>query len=378
MRQDRRFQKKRWLDDDRKRMIPVIVIPAVVICLMVIIVLADHIKEAKAAAAARPSAAAETMQGQEPSDDQGLVSQENESSGGDNTDSGETPEGGETEPEAENPEETEAENTEPFATETFQKDSIPEILDLMKRYFNARVDADAETMNQLYGVGEVSVTALEEQKTRMRSNSKYINSIDNVVTYVAEGTEADSWVVYAVADIKFYSAKKAAPMIMWCYVTKDTEGNYRILGNELLSQEQQKLISEINHSEPVRRLASDVNGRLKEALNSDEELREIYGVLRDGSPVWKNGEEEEQVKILDGAEADESGAEAAGEGSGQEDAGSGEGSGQEVAGSGEGSGQEDAGSGEGSEQEAAGSGEGAADAGQSGEAGTGETAGAGQ
>ena len=145
-------------------------------------------------------------------------------------------------------------------------------------------------------------------------------------------------------------------MIMWCYVTKDTEGNYRILGNELLSQEQQKLISEINHSEPVRRLASDVNGRLKEALNSDEELREIYGVLRDGSPVWKNGEEEEQVKILDGAEADESGAEAAGEGSGQEDAGSGEGS----------------------EQEAAGSGEGAADAGQSGEAGTGETAGAGQ
>lgn len=308
MRQDRRFQRKRWLDDERKRMIPVIVIPAIVICLMVIIVFADHIKEAKAAAAVQPSDAVESMQGQEPSGEQ------DEALPGDDGSNHEEPaDDGETEPQTEEneetePEQTEPENTEPYVTETFQRDSSPEILDLMKRYFKARTEADAETMNQLYGVGEVSVTALEEQKTRMRSNAKYINSIDNVVTYVTDGAETDSWLVYAVADIKFYSAKKAAPMIMWCYVVKNAEGNYQILNNELLSPEQQKLVNNINHSESVRRLASDVNNRLKEALNSDDDLREIYGVLRDGSPVWKGEEDEEQVKILDEPEDSGTGA----------------------------------------------------------------------
>lgn len=335
MRQDRRFQKKKWLDDDRKRMIPVIVIPTIVICLMVIIVIADHMRDAKAAAAAQPSAAAETMQEQESLDGQ-TPSEESDVSGEDNADGEEAPEGGETESEAEAPEESE--ETEPFVTETFQRDSVPEILDLMKRYFQARVEADAETMNQIYGVGEVSVTALEAQKTRMRRNAKYIQSIENVTTYETDGTEADSWLVYAVADIRFYSVKNTAPMIMWCYVTKDADGNYLILNNEVLTQEQQNLINAINHSEPVRRLASDVNGRLKEALNSDDDLREIYGVLRDGSPVWNGEGEDEQVKILDepteeassevtvGVESDaaEAGADAAEENQGDDAEASGE------------------------------------------------------
>ncbi len=41
----------------------------------------------------------------------------------------------------------------------------------------------------------------------------------------------------------------------------------------------------------MRKLASSVNVKLKEALNSDEDLNSVYGVLRDGSPVYDNGEE---------------------------------------------------------------------------------------
>ena len=36
-------------------------------------------------------------------------------------------------------------------------------------------------------------------------------------------------------------------------------------------------------------------GKLKEALNSDEDLNSVYGVLRDGSPVYDNGDEPEVV-----------------------------------------------------------------------------------
>lgn len=105
-------------------------------------------------------------------------------------------------------------------------------------------------------------------------------------------------------------------MIMWCYVEKDSEGNYHIIKDENLSEEVLQLIDVSNHSEEVRKLASSVNVKLKEALNSDEDLNSVYGVLRDGSPVYDNGDEPEVV-IGDGetSENGEDGAAASSESS---------------------------------------------------------------
>ena len=147
-------------------------------------------------------------------------------------------------------------------------------------------------------------------------SAKYVQEFDNITTYVRDGATADSWLVYALADIKFHSVKTAAPMIMWCYVEKDSEGNYHIIKDENLSEEVLQLIDVSNHSEEVRKLASSVNVKLKEALNSDEDLNSVYGVLRDGSPVYDNGDEPEVV-IGDGetSESGEDGAAASSESS---------------------------------------------------------------
>lgn len=80
-------------------------------------------------------------------------------------------------------------------------------------------------------------------------------------------------------------------MIMWCYVEKDSDGNYHIINDADLSEEVLQFVDRSNHSEEVRKLASSVNVKLKEALSSDEDLNSVYGVLRDGSPVYDNGEE---------------------------------------------------------------------------------------
>ena len=40
----------------------------------------------------------------------------------------------------------------------------------MKKYFAARASADADTMNEIYGVSGLSFTELEHEKTRLRSN----------------------------------------------------------------------------------------------------------------------------------------------------------------------------------------------------------------
>lgn len=263
-------------DTEKKALLPVLIVPLVVIVLMIIIVLADHAKF-RAEESAAVTETVETAEPETMAEEPGAESGENE-----------------TDTEAETqPEETE--NEDPYATENLTHDSVPELLSLMKKYFTARAAGDAETMNEIYGVTGLSFTEMEAEKTRLRSNSKYVQDFENITTYVRDGVTADSWLVYALADIKFHSVKTSAPMIMWCYVEKDSEGNYHIINDADLSEETLQFIDRSNHSEEVRRLASSVNVKLKEALNSDEDLNSVYGVLRDGSPVYDNGNEPEVV-----------------------------------------------------------------------------------
>lgn len=264
-------------DEEKKALLPVLVIPLVVIVLMIVIVLADYGKKRTE----EPAAVTETAETEE---------QEPETMA-------ETGESAETETDAEAEAETEAseENGDPYATENLTHDSVPEVLSLMKKYFTARASGDADTMNEIYGVSGLSFTELEHEKTRLRSNSKYVQEFENITTYVRDGVTADSWLVYALADIKFHSVKTAAPMIMWCYVEKDSEGNFHIINDADLSENVLQFVETSNHSEEVRKLASSVNVKLKEALNSDEDLNSVYGVLRDGSPVYDDGQEPEVV-----------------------------------------------------------------------------------
>ena len=264
-------------DEEKKALLPVLVIPLVVIVLMIVIVLADYGKKRTE----EPAAVTETAETQE---------QEPETMA-------ETGESAETETDTAAEAETEAseENGDPYTTENLTHDSVPEVLSLMKKYFTARASGDADTMNEIYGVSGLSFTELEHEKTRLRSNSKYVQDFENITTYVRDGVTADSWLVYALADIKFHSVKTAAPMIMWCYVEKDSEGNFHIINDADLSENVLQFVETSNHSEEVRKLASSVNVKLKEALNSDEDLNSVYGVLRDGSPVYDDGQEPEVV-----------------------------------------------------------------------------------
>lgn len=264
-------------DAEKKALLPVLVIPLVVIVLMIVIVLADYRKKR----AEEPPAVTETAETEE---------QEPETMA-------ETGESAETETDTAAEAETEAseENGDPYTTENLTHDSVPEVLSLMKKYFTARASGDADTMNEIYGVSGLSFTELEHEKTRLRSNSKYVQEFENITTYVRDGVTADSWLVYALADIKFHSVKTAAPMIMWCYVEKDSEGNFHIINDTDLSENVLQFVETSNHSEEVRKLASSVNVKLKEALNSDEDLNSVYGVLRDGSPVYDDGQEPEVV-----------------------------------------------------------------------------------
>ncbi len=274
MRQDHRFQKKKGLTEDEKRIIPIIALPLIVVVLMAIIVIADRKEEP----GAEPTAAiAETMpqvkETAAPARAQGQ---------------GDGVEGADEDPAS-------------FETDTFQKDSMPELTAVMKQYFDARAMADAEKINELYGFTDVSSEELQAQKTRLLGNAKYISSFNDVTTYVMEGTGQDNWLVYTTVNIKFYGAKTNSPMIMWCFIEKNGEGQYRILDNSKLPSDMLEYVEAANRTKEVCRLSADVNARLREALDGDEDLAGIYGILHEGSKLWESARETEpEVVILDG------------------------------------------------------------------------------
>lgn len=295
MRQDHRFQRKGKINENQRRMLPVILIPLIVIVLMIVIVIADHSGEQDK----------ETKERQTPAETETMASGDEDSSGG-------------WQESAADPAATEPDSgQEEIQAELFLTEEMPGIQDLLVRYYKARAAADAETVNEIYGRTDVSASDLAAQKVRMGNNAKYISDISNVAVYVVQGAEAGSWLVYSTADIKFYTAKTPAPMIMWCYVKQDGEGNYRIVDNTALTSGELQFADQTNRSREVRALASGVNGQLREALASDEALREVYGVLHEGSPVWSDETEtKDAVVILDGAGQAENGesGDAAGEG----------------------------------------------------------------
>lgn len=307
MRQDHRFRRKGKFNEDQRRMLPVILIPLIVIVLMIVIVVADHSGEQDK----------ETEESRTPSETETMAPGDGDSSGT-RQESGEAPTATEPETDSE-PEETQA--------ELFLTEEMPGIQDLLVRYYKARAAADAETVNEIYGRTEVSASDLAAQKARMGNNAKYISDISHVAVYVVQGPEDGSWLVYSTADIKFYTAKTPAPMIMWCYVRQDGEGNYRIIDNTALTSGELQFADQTNRSREVRALASGVNNQLKEALASDEALREVYGVLHEGSPVWSDETDtKDEVVILDGAgEAEDGESDAA---AGEEVSASGEAAGE--------------------------------------------------
>lgn len=286
MKQNRSFQWKGSKGNGKTGLMPVFTIPLIVIILIVVIVVTDWKKKPEEAGTTLPlqtpdtSLEAETMVDED--DKEGFAEYTKLTT-----------------------EAPETNTLDEFETEALRRDSVPEILDLMKRYFGARASADVEMMNCIYGGSGMSAEALEEQRSLMRNNAKYVQAFENVTTYVQQGLEADYWLVYALADVRFHSVKTTAPVILTGYVRRDADGNYLLMNMEELSENVRQFIEVSKHSEEVRRLASSVNVKLKIALNEDEDLKAVYGVLRDGSPVYSDRERGAEVVILEDKDAGE-------------------------------------------------------------------------
>ena len=187
-----------------------------------------------------------------------------------------------------------------FSAYELQKDANPQVNELISTYFQAKVDQDAQMLYKVFGKEEDD--RIEERKQQLKDEAVYIEDYQDITCYTKAGMTDESYVVYVTYDVKFRRVDTLAPGLMWCYVVKNDNGDY-IIRENVVGDEADYVASQ-NQTEDVRLLSTQVNERLKQAIESDSLLAGIYKDLSNGAVVSSSEEgADSQVMIGDGADA---------------------------------------------------------------------------
>lgn len=173
-----------------------------------------------------------------------------------------------------------SENPSSTKVSTLQKDLYPEITQLMRRYFQARLSRDMETLKQIMN----PIEGISEEQLDYEINGvagvddfRKIDDFLNITCYTKPGLLADTYVVWVYYEIKFANAQTPAPSLNKMYVCTDDTGVY--IYNGAIEGEISNYLDEVSHDQDVAALVEEVNEKLETAIDQDEGLREIFKKL---------------------------------------------------------------------------------------------------
>lgn len=172
--------------------------------------------------------------------------------------------------------ETESESEEIQTEENaLQKDNYPEINQLMERFFQAKFDCNVEELSQIVNpIDGYTEERLYEDRYGKKENSLLeIESYQLDSCYTKEGLLEGTYIVWVYVEIKYINAETPAPALFRMYVCTDENGYY--IHNGILEGELSTYRDEISAKADVLELVSMINQRYQEAVNHDEDLRNI-------------------------------------------------------------------------------------------------------
>lgn len=195
---------------------------------------------------------------------------------------------------------SEAETVTDFSAYDLEKDTYPQVNEVVGAYFQAKIDQDPAALYQVFGKADDG--NMDYYKKALKEEAVYVQDYQDVTCYTRKGLTEDSFVVYVTYDVKFNRVDTLAPGIMWCYVAKDESGSYKIRENVI--GEEADYVAEQNRTEGIRLLNRQVKAELKEAIESDTLLAGVYKGLSNGAIVTGDDSAQEgsdsQVQILEG------------------------------------------------------------------------------
>lgn len=166
-----------------------------------------------------------------------------------------------------------------------QVDMYPQINNLIKEYFSARLACDSEALSKI--VSDMSAVSVE----KLQRESEYIEDYQNIKCYTKLGLLENTYIVYVYFEYKFYNIDTTAPAMIRMYVCTNEAGNVYIC-NESVDGEVASYMEEINGGEDITALFAETDDKLKKAIESDENLMGFYTKLLEGGGTTETTEEE--------------------------------------------------------------------------------------
>ncbi len=177
-----------------------------------------------------------------------------------------------------------------ISDEVMQKDAIPEVNDLMRKYYDAAAAGDVATIES------IKSSVDEKEKIIIEKKAEYIDNYPTVTCYTKSGPVADSYMVFAYYEVKLSDYEKTVPGLNAWYVCKRDNGEFYINDDE----QDEKLANYckvISVQDDVVDLNNTVNVKFNEAVAEDEELAAFLDLLPNllssavGDELAKNSED---------------------------------------------------------------------------------------
>ncbi len=219
-----------WIMDHNKIVMPVVLIVCILITVLVA-VNANHrkIKEKEAEQAAIPVSAEETVPAEEESD---------------------TP------------------------VYELEKNTHPEINNVIRTYYDAQAEGNIETISSLNAY-------LDDIDTiRVQELSKYIDSYPVLDVYTKPGIEDNTYVAYVYSETLFSDVEKALPGMQTYYIGQNESGDF-FINDGTYNVDVWDYIKALTLQDDVDDLNNKVAVEYNEMLAEDEELNEYVAYLKE-------------------------------------------------------------------------------------------------
>ena len=155
----------------------------------------------------------------------------------------------------------------------FEEDVYPEINDLIVDFLQAKIDGKTKKMKKLVTDPSYIDAELIQKRT------EFIESYDNIKVYTAkvpDNLDAD-FVAYVYEEVKIASIDTKAPGLDQ-YLIKKVDGEYKIVYGDI-STETSDFVNEVKETEAFTALMKKVNKKMKNAVESDEQLADFVSKL---------------------------------------------------------------------------------------------------
>ncbi len=191
--------------------------------------------------------------------------------------------------------------------------------DLIRRYYDAKMEADAETLNRIV------VSDKEYNAADLASDANIIEKYDNYKTYMVTSDEEDYFIVYVTYDMYFLGIKEGAPALNRFVLKRDGSGF--VIYDRFVSQTFEDGLMETEETAVVKNLKKQVEDDLQAACEANGDLKELMkfleGNVEETEPETESSEEETETEggsdESESAESLEGSEEGSGTGGGSED-----------------------------------------------------------